>query len=490
MNQFYIKGDKILKEISFNRRVIVGVLLAAAFVALLNQTLLIVAIPPIMGEFGIDPNQAQWVTTGFMLMNGIMIPITAFLIEKFSSKALLIFAIAIFSLGTFMGAVAPNFGILLTARIIQAMGAGILMPLMQTVMMTVYPPEKRGAAMGMGGLVIGFAPAIGPTLSGWIIDHFTWRHLFYTVLPFTIIVLVLAIFLMKNVTQQKVVKVDILSVVLSSFGWGGLLYGFSMVGSAGWESPFVIASILIGGVTLTLFIRRQNQLENPMLNFKVFQYREFTITTILGALMFALLIGIETLLPLYIQNVREGSALQSGMILLPGAIITGAMSPIAGRMYDRFGARGMAIIGFSATLAATILYMNIAIETSIPFIAVIFALKMLGFSLLMTPLMTSGINALPFGLIAHGTAMNNTIRMIGGSIGTALLISVMSMSSKVSASADEALSMLDGIQTAFIVAAMMALTGLIISFFLTKKSNQLSSRDVVDGNLEVDSDIT
>ncbi len=475
-----------MKEIPFNRTVIVSVLLAASFVALLNQTLLIVAIPPIMGEFGIEPNQAQWVTTGFMLMNGIMIPITAFLIEKFSSKALLISAIAIFILGTIMGATAPNFGVLLTARIIQAMGAGILMPLMQTVMMTIYPPEKRGAAMGMAGLVIGFAPAIGPTLAGWIIDHFTWRHLFYTVLPFTFIVLLLAIFLMKNVTQQKQVKVDILSVVLSTFGWGGLLYGFSMVGSVGWGSSFVIGSILIGAVTLTLFIRRQKQLKNPMLNFNVFQFREFTITTVLSVLMFALLIGIETLLPLYIQNVRGGSALQSGMILLPGAIITGAMSPISGRMFDKFGAKGMAIAGFSLMLVATVLYMNIEMETSIPFIAVIFSLKMLGFSLLMTPLMTSGINALPFGLIAHGTAMNNTIRMVGGSIGTALIISVMSTSSKLSPSTNEAIAMLNGIQAAFIVAAMMALTGLIISFFLTRKSKQVEVHSTVSGEIEVD----
>ncbi|WP_428911012.1 DHA2 family efflux MFS transporter permease subunit [Niallia sp. Krafla_26] len=458
-----------MNEKSFNRTVIVSVLLAASFVALLNQTLLIVAIPPIMGEFGIDPNQAQWVTTVFMLMNGIMIPITAFLIEKFSSKALLISAISIFSLGTLIGAITPSFEILLVARVIQAMGAGILMPLMQTVMMTVFPPERRGAAMGMSGLVIGFAPAIGPTLGGWIIDHFSWRFLFYTVFPITVVVLILAFFLMKNVTDQKKVNVDFLSIILSSFGWGGLLYGFSMVGSVGWGNPVVFVSILVGAVTLVFFIIRQNRLENPMLNFKVFQSKEFTITTILSVIMFALMIGIETLLPLYVQNVRGGTALQSGMMLLPGAIITGAMSPIAGRMFDKFGAKGMAIIGFTFMLTATILYMNIGIDTPILFITVIFSIKMLGISLLMTPLMTSGINALSFELIPHGTAMANTIRMVGGSIGTAILISVMSTSGKGSAATNQATSMLDGIHAAFIVAGIMAFTGLIISFFLTKK---------------------
>ncbi|MEH7239305.1 DHA2 family efflux MFS transporter permease subunit [Bacillus sp. JJ1562] len=459
-------------SILFYRRIIVGVLLAASFVTLLNQTLLIVAIPPIMGEFGIEPNQAQWVTTAFMLMNGIMIPVTAFLIEKFSSKALLIFAISIFILGTFLGAVAPSFSILLLARIIQAVGAGILMPLMQTVLLTIYPPEKRGAAMGMSGLVIGFAPAIGPTLSGWIIDNFTWRYLFYTVLPISILVLVLAVFLMKNVTEQKKVNVDILSIILSTLGWGGLLYGFSMVGSFGWADPTVIVAILIGAVTLVLFIWRQNRLVTPMLNFGVFQSKEFTVTTILSVLMFGVMIGVETLLPLYVQNVRGGTALESGMMLLPGAIITGAMSPVAGKIFDKLGARGMSIVGFALMLVATILYVNIDIASSIPFIAVIFSIKMLGVSLLMTPLMTSGINALPYQLIAHGTAMNNTIRMVGGSIGTAIIISVMGTFSKASNAINPSIAMLEGMRAAFIIAGIMVLVGLLLSFSLTKKSQQ------------------
>ena len=463
------------KSLIFNRRVIVSVLLAASFVALLNQTLLIVAIPPIMGEFGIDPHQAQWVTTAFMLMNGIMIPITAFLIEKFSSKALLIFAISIFSIGTFLGAISPNFTVLLLARITQAVGAGILMPLMQTVMMTIYPPEKRGTAMGMSGLVIGFAPAIGPTLAGWLIDNFAWRYLFYTVFPISIIVLLLAIFLMKNVTEQKKVKVDMPSIILSSFGWGGLLYGFSMVGSVGWANQTVVGSLIIGAVTLVLFIIRQNRLETPMLNFRVFQSKEFTITTILSVLMFAVMIGVETLLPIYVQNVRGGNALESGMMLLPGAIITGAMSPVAGKMFDKFGAKGMSIVGFVLMFLATILYMNIKMETSILFITVMFSIKMLGVSLLMTPLMTSGINALPFHLIPHGTAMNHTIRMVGASIGTAILISVMSTFTKSSSYPDPANSMLEGIHAAFIIAGIIVLAGLLLSFSLEKKHKAKTS---------------
>jgi EmrB/QacA subfamily drug resistance transporter len=460
------------RKVAFNRNTIVGILLAASFVSLLNQTLLIVAIPPIMEDFGIGPSQAQWVTTAFLLMNGIMIPITAFLIEKFSSKALLIASMGIFSLGTLIGALAPSFIILLAARIIQAAGAGILMPLMQTVMITLYPQEKRGSAMGMSGLIIGFAPAIGPTLAGWIVDTFNWRYLFYTVLPISLLVLLGAVFLMKNVTEQKKVDVDMLSVILSSLGWGGLLYGFSMVGSAGWSDQSVIGSIAVGAVTLALFIRRQNRLERPMLNFHVFRYREFTLTLILSVLMFGVMIGIETVLPIYVQNVRGGSALESGMILLPGAILTGAMAPVAGKIYDKFGVRGITIAGFCMMLAGVLLYLTMGMNTSFIIVAVIFCTEMLGFSLLMTPLMTAGINALPFHLIAHGTAMSNTIRTVGASIITAIVVSVMSTFAAISDAANPPGAMLEGMHAAFAAAGILLLAGLGMSFSLRKKAGQ------------------
>ncbi|MEJ9281850.1 MDR family MFS transporter [Ureibacillus thermosphaericus] len=456
-----------MNHVSYNRSLIVSILLAASFVSLLNQTLLIVALPSIMNEFSISPTEAQWVTTGFMLANGIMIPITAFLIEKFSSKSLLITAISIFGAGTLLGAITPHFWLLIVARIVQAIGAGMLMPLMQTVIFSIFPVERRGTAMGMSGLVIGFAPAIGPTLAGWIIDHFSWRSLFYTVLPFTLVVLVLAIFLMKNVTEQKERKLDILSVILSSIGWGGILYASSLVGTYGWGSLNVISSLIIGAFALVFFIRRQFKLKQPMLNFSVFQSKEFTLTTILSIVVFGLLIGIETILPIYVQNVQQGSALTSGAMLLPGAIITGAMSPISGKLFDRFGAKGLSIVGFGFTVLSAILYTFINQHTSVIVITVIFSIQMLGMSLLMMPLMTAGINALPQSLIAHGTAMHNTIRTVGASIFTALLVSVMSLGkSQQITNSDE---IFQGIKLAFLVALIFSFVGLLLSFFLSQK---------------------
>lgn len=456
----------MVNKVSYNRNVIVSILLAASFVSLLNQTLLIVALPSIMEEFSISPSLAQWVTTGFMMANGVMIPITAFLIEKYSSKALLIFALGVFAIGTFIGAITPNFWLLIAARIIQAIGAGMLMPLMQTVIFSIYPVEKRGAAMGMSGLVVGFAPAIGPTLAGWIIDHFSWRFLFFTVLPFTLIVFILSIFLMKNVTTQHEKKLDVLSVILSSFGWGGILYATSLVGSYGWASTNVILSIVIGSFSLIFFIRRQFKLQQPMLNFTVFQSKEFTLTTILSIVVFGLLIGIETILPIFVQKIQQGSALTSGVMLLPGAIITGAMSPVSGKLFDRFGIKGLAISGFGCIVLACVLYNFIDQNTPFVAVSIMFTIQMLGFALLSMPLMTAGINSLNRELIAHGTAMHNTIRTVGASIFTALLVTVMNAGNAQQVAGYE---ISNGIKTAFFVAFIFAFIGFILSFFLSKK---------------------
>lgn len=465
-------GPSTVTDAGHRRGLIVGLLLSASFVSLLNQTLLIVAIPRIMDEFGILPNQGQWVTTAFLLTNGIMIPVTAFLIEKFGNRSLFIFALGVFCGGTLLGAVAPNFPVLLLARVTQAMAAGILMPLMQTVTLTLFPPERRGAAMGMNGLVIGFAPAIGPTLGGWLLSQGSWRTLFYTVLPIALIVLVAAIVLMKNVTERKPRTVDPLGIVLSTFGWGGLLYGFSMAGSAGWGDTGVLCALAVGAVCLTVFIRRQLTQDTPMLNFRVFRYPAFTLSTVLSVFMFAVLIGTETLLPMYVQNVRGGTALLSGLMLLPGALSTGLLAPVSGRLYDRFGARGLSIAGFVFMVIGSLMLFNIGMETSYVVITLMYLIMMIGVALLMTPLMTAGINALPFSQIAHGTAMSNTIRMVGGSIGTATMVSVMSRATGLSQAADPAIAGLSGIKAGIGTAAVMVLAGLVLSFFLRERAKR------------------
>ncbi|MGD6974965.1 MDR family MFS transporter [Bacillus altitudinis] len=454
---------------SYNRSVIVGIFLVGAFVAILNQTLLIPAIPLIMEEFNIDVSKGQWLTTAFMLTNGILIPITAFLIEKFSSRSLVLTALSIFTAGTILASFATNFPVLLAARIVQAAGAGILMPLMQTIFLTIFPKEKRGQAMGMVGLVISFAPALGPTLGGWIVDSFSWKFLFYIVLPIGIIDLILAFFLMKNVTQQRDTRIDVLSIILSSFGFGGLLYGFSSVGTYGWTSATVLISLIVGAVSLFFFILRQSNLKRPMLEFGVFKFAIFSLTTFLGMLVFALLIGTETILPLYTQNVRGLSALDTGLILLPGALCMGFLSPIIGRIFDKVGGRGLALGGFTILAVTSLPFMMLSLDSSITLITVAYTLRLIGVGMIMMPLTTAGINSLPPHLIPHGTAMNNTMRQMGGSIGTAVLVSIMSSSAANAALSDPMKSAVHGMNTSFIVSCAIAVIGLVLSFFLKEK---------------------
>jgi EmrB/QacA subfamily drug resistance transporter len=463
----------------YNRSLLVVVLLIGTFCTVLNQTLLTTAFPALMKAFNISASSVQWLTTGFLLVNGIMIPISAWLINKFSSKRLYLTAMTIFLIGTITCFVAPNFSTLLIGRLIQAAGVGISMPLLQNIMLSIFPPEKRGSAMGMAGIVIGLAPALGPTLSGWIIDHYTWRDLFGMVIPIVILVLVLAFFLMKSVIQLSNPSIDVLSAFLSTVGFGSLLYGFSSVGNDGWGSSKVISFLVIGVFVIGLFVWRQLHLEHPFLELRVFKSPTFTIAAILSGVVNMAMVGAEMVLPLYIQNIRGESAFHSGLMLLPGALIMGLMMPITGAIFDKHGAKRLAISGMLILTAATLPFAFLTQETPIVMIVILYAIRMFGISMVMMPVTTSGMNALPMNLISHGTAVNNTFRQVASSIGTAVLISILTNVTKDNlpkasllkslplSYKDQAINAtLSGYHAAFFVAVIFGLVGFIITFFL------------------------
>ncbi len=445
------------------------VLLSGAFITILNQTLLGTALPPIMKDLKLNESTVQWLQSVFMLVNGIMIPITAFFIEKYTTRRLFLTAMGLFTIGTFIAAIAPGFSFLMVGRIFQAAGAGIMMPLLQTIMFLIFPIERRGTAMGMFGLVIAFAPAIGPSLSGWLVDHFPWRSVFYVILPIALLNIIAAYFLLKNVTKLKNPKVDILSIILSTFGFGGLLYGFSIAGSAGWISAQFIISIIVGAVSLLIFILRQLKLEHPILEFRVFQYKIFTLSTGLGMIVFMSMIGTAVILPLYMQNMLGFTAFDSGLVLLPGAIIMGLMNPITGRLFDKFGARGLSIFGFAILVVTTFLFTNLSSDTSFTYLAVMNAIRMLGIAMVMMPATTAGLNQLPEHLIPHGSAMNNTFRQVSGAVGTALLVTIMTTSA---IPADGIEGAVHGVNVSFIVAGIIAVIGFVLSFFITDTKPQ------------------
>jgi EmrB/QacA subfamily drug resistance transporter len=452
---------------NYKQSTIVTLLLAGTFIAILNQTLMITAIPPIMEEMNITANSAQWLTTVFMLVNGIMIPVSAFLLERFTTRQLFLSAMGVFAFGTLVAGLAPNFEMLLLGRVIQSSGAGVMLPLMQTVFLMIFPVNKRGSAMGLVGLVISFAPAIGPALSGWVTSHYSWRLLFFIILPIAIIDIIIAYFALKNVTETAKTRVDVLSIILSSFGFGGLLYGFTCAGNLGWTASSTLLWLGIGVVALVLFITRQLRLKHPMLEFRVFANSVFPLTVAIGMITFMGLIGAETIIPLFMQNMRDFTAFEAGLALLPGALITGLLSPITGRLFDKFGARWLAFTGLTIITGSSFAFATLGPSTSFTFITVMYSIRMLGLGMVMMPVATAGLNRLPKRLIPHGAAMDNTMKMIAASVGTAILVTVMTTVAGNAANKPEIpYPDIYGANMAFIVVSVLSLIGLIISFFI------------------------
>ncbi|WP_175986571.1 DHA2 family efflux MFS transporter permease subunit [Bacillus sp. Marseille-Q1617] len=464
-----------------------AILFIGAFVAFLNNSLLNVALPSIMVDLEIaDYSTVQWLATGYMLVSGVLIPASAFLITRFSNRHLVITSLAIFTLGTALAAFAPNFGMLLTGRMVQAAGSSVMGPLLMNIMLVSFPREKRGAAMGVFGLVMITAPAIGPTLSGYIVEHHDWRLLFEMILPLAVMSLLLAVWKFSNVMEQnKEATLDMLSLVLSCIGFGGLLYGCSTASSDGWTDGIVLTTLIVGGIALAAFIIRQFKIDEPLLDLQVYKYPMFALASVIAIVNAVAMFSGMILTPAYVQSVRGISPLDSGLMMLPGAIIMGIMSPITGKLFDKFGPRALSLTGLSITAISTYMLANLQIDTSYSHIILIYTLRLFGMSMVMMPIMTNGLNQLPNRLNPHGTAVNNTAQQVSGSIGTAILITIMNTVAKTEAESlmsgvDPATvtetstaalaqqSLLAGIQYSFYVALGINIAALILALFVKR----------------------
>ncbi|GGG92229.1 DHA2 family efflux MFS transporter permease subunit [Staphylococcus pragensis] len=405
-------------------------MLLGGFFGLLNETLLTTALPRIMKDFKIEYSQVQWLTTAFLLTNGVVVPLSAFIIQRYTTRQVFLTGIVIFLIGTLLGGFSPNFTILLIARVIQALGSGIMMPLMMTTILDIFEPHERGKYMGFFGLVIGLAPAIGPTLSGYLVEYFNWRSLFHVVAPISAITFILALKIVKNVGTNVKAPIDIISIILSILGFGGLLYGVSSISHDGWNNPIVLLTVIGGIILVGLFIWRQQRLETPLLSFKVFKNKEFAVGLSIMAATMISMIGSETVLPMFVQNVLNRTPVDSGLILLPGAIVMAIMSMISGWLYETFGAKILAIIGMLIVIVTTSYFVFMDEHTSTIMLATIYAVRMIGIALGLMPVMTHTMNQLTPELNAHGSSMTNTLQQISGSIGTAGLITILSSASK------------------------------------------------------------
>jgi MFS transporter, DHA2 family, lincomycin resistance protein len=462
---------------------LVMIMILGVFVAILNETLLNVALSKIMDDIGIAPSTAQWLTTGYLLVIGVLIPVTAYLIQRFTTRSLFLAAMGLFTVGTFVAAIAPAFAVLLIGRVLQAAGTGLLFPLLTNVVFAIVSIEKRGSAMGTIGIVITFAPAIGPTLSGIIVEHFSWRVLFYGVLPIALFVIIFAYLKLKNVTETTNPKVDRLSLLLSTFGFGGIVYGFSSSGEGhgGWSSNEVLIPIAIGVVSLGLFTWRQLTTSQPLLDLRTFKYNIFRMSTLIMMIVMMAMFSAMMLLPIFLQNALGYSPLEAGLVMLPGGAVMGIMSPITGRLFDRFGAKWLAVIGLGLMANTLWQFAFITLSTSYSTIMIFNTLLMLGISMVMMPVMTNALNELPPPLYPHGTAIISTLQQVAGAVGTALLVSIMTNSSRrfmenTLITKDEStlqiLAMIAGMKSAFLFAFGLVAIAWTASFFIKRSVSQ------------------
>lgn len=428
----YKVNEKIKKEHKnfifgegVSRGKILAALLFGMFIAILNQTLLNVALPKINTEFNISASTGQWLMTGFMLVNGILIPITAYLFNKYSYQKLFLVALVLFTIGSLICAISMNFPIMMVGRVLQAIGAGVLMPLGSIVIITIYPPEKRGAAMGTMGIAMILAPAIGPTLSGYIVQNYHWNVMFYGMFIIGIIAILVGFVWFKLYQYTTNPKADIPGIIFSTIGFGALLYGFSEAGNKGWGSVEIETMFAIGIIFIILFVIRELRMKAPMLNLEVLKFPTFTLTTIINMVVMLSLYGGMILLPIYLQNLRGFSALDSGLLLLPGSLIMGLLGPFAGKLLDTIGLKPLAIFGIAVMTYATWELTKLNMDTPYMTIMGIYVLRSFGMAFIMMPMVTAAINALPGRLASHGNAFLNTMRQLAGSIGTAILVTVM-----------------------------------------------------------------
>lgn len=471
------------------------VMIAGAVVAFLNQTVINVALPKMMIYFDVSAATANWLGTIFLLTNGIVIPVTAFLMERFTTRQLFLTSMGIFAVGTLLCAVAPTFQMILIGRVVQAIGAGVLFPLITNVIFTIFPIHRRGFAMGIFGVAMNFAPAVGPTVAGWIIESHSWRLLFYILTPIALIDFVVAIFLVKNVTETSRPKLDVLGVILSTIGFGGVLYGFSTGGTKGWTDPEVVTLFIVGGISLALFVWRQLTVSHPILEFRIFRFPMFTLTTIINIIVTMAMFSGMILMPIYMQNVRGFSPLEAGFMLLPGGIVMGIMSPITGKLFDKYGAKWLAVFGLAITIITTYALAKLHTDTTFMYVITVYTARMFGMSILMMPIFTAGLNDLTQDLNRHGTAMINTLRMVAGAIGMAFFVSIMTNQGKTHVKnimvqqhilptdkAHMALAInqgtVMGINDAFMIATYLVIAAFVLSFFIRKSSGNLDTAPI------------
>jgi DHA2 family lincomycin resistance protein-like MFS transporter len=468
-------SDAEQKRIRARNSLVITTLLISTFIVILNETIMSVALPQLMSDLGITASAAQWLTTAFLLTMAVVIPITGFLLQRFTTRAVFTTAMTMFSAGTLLAILAPGFEVLLVARVVQAVGTAIMVPLLFTTVLNLVPERSRGRMMGNISIVISVAPAIGPTISGLILRELDWRWLFIIVLPIALVALVIGVIRIPNVTEPRSTPLDILSVALSVAGFGGLVYGLSSIGEVegGISSVAGWGPLAIGIVGTALFVLRQLRLQRSdiaLLDLRTFRSSSFTLSIAMIMISMVALFGTIILLPIYTQSVLGLDTLTTGLMLLPGGLTMGLLAPFVGRFFDSHGPRVLVIPG-SIIVSAALWSMTMFTEnTALGFIVAAHVALSMGLALLFTPLFTSGLAGLKPSLYSHGSAIVSTVQQLAGAVGIAVFITVMTVTAaaETATGASEVRATAAGIHTAFLYGASISLVAIVIAFFIRK----------------------
>ncbi|MBA8793892.1 DHA2 family lincomycin resistance protein-like MFS transporter [Friedmanniella endophytica] len=456
-------------------RRIIATLLVATVVVILNETIMGVALPRLMTDLRIQASTGQWLSTAFMLTMAVVIPTTGFLLQRLSTKTVFTLAMSLFCAGTLLAAVSPGFWLLLPARIIQASGTAMMLPLLMTTILTLVPAEGRGAMMGNVSIAISVAPALGPTISGIILHFLPWRFMFVLVFPIALVALLYGRRRITQVGDQGSQRLDVLSVVLSVPAFGGIVFGLSKFGESG-DGGIVlgVVAVVVGLVCLTLFVLRQRALQTgagPLLDLRTFGYVMFRRS--LGLLCVAMLglFGVVILLPIYLQNIRRLGALETGLLLLPGGLLMGLLGPVVGRIFDRHGPKALAVTGATLLSATMFGLRTVGPTTSVWFLLGLHLVLSVGLACIFTPAFTTGLNPLPPHLYSHGSAILSTLQQVAGAAGTALLVTIMAgrMVTLENDGAAPLVAQNAGINTAFLVAGFVGLVAIVLAALLADR---------------------
>ncbi len=450
---------------------IMAALLVAGFVGLFSETALNIAFTELSKIFSADPITIQWLATGYFLTLGILIPVTGILMQKFTTRQMFMTAILLALIGAILAAVAPTFSVLLVARVIQAAGLAITLPLTQNVIFTIFPPNKRGGAMGLMGLVMLAGPALGPTVAGLILDTLSWHWIFWVTVPSLLFSLIFGQIYLTNVNEVRKVSIDALSVILSTIAFGGIVYGFSVSGVHGWTSATVLGTIIIGLIALILFAIRQTKMETPTMNLRAFKTPLFVLGVIMSFITFFNMMSMLVILPMYMQMALLMAAFTTGLILLPGSLLNCILAPSIGKLFDKYGPKAVIIPGTILVAIGYVLYSQFSIETAIWMVVLTHIVMMLGIGAVLASVQTNTLNSLPKQYYPDGIAITQTIQQVAGAIGIAVLVSVFSakQGSYLATTANELpQAAAVGSSLVFTIGLILAVINVVLSFFLKK----------------------